>query len=167
MSKKKLFSVSNKRCVTLQSLLSQISVVITDASSTGLGVALMQADNNGKLSAIAFASRILDKAGLNCSVTHKEALGVVWAQRHFRGLILGYRIHVLTDHYAVTELFKGNSLTGKFARWQLTVQEFNPSLSYIPGKSNTVADALSRNVPPVSLLSDTQALPSLEEIKAH
>ncbi len=61
----------------------------------------------------------------------------------------------------------GNSLTGKFARWQLTVQELNPSFSYIPGKSNTVADALSRNVAPVSLLSDTQALPSLEEIKAH
>ena len=139
----------------------------TDASSTGLGAALMQKDNNGKMRAIAFASRLLNKAELNYSVTHKEALAVVWALRHFRDLILGYNIHVLTDHFAVTELFKGQSLTGKFARWQLTVQEYNPSFSYIPGKANTVADALSRNVAPVSLLSTTQSLPSLEEIKEH
>ncbi len=100
----------------------------------------MQADDTGKLHAIAFASRLLNKAELNYSVTHKEALGVVWALRHFKDLILGYRIHVPTDYYiyAVTELFKGNSLTGKFARWQLTVQEFNPSFSYIPGKCNSV-----------------------------
>ncbi len=80
----------------------------------------MEADNNGKLRTIALASRILNKAELNYNVTHKEALGVVWALRHFRDLIHGYRIHVLTDYYAVTELFKGNNLTGKFARWQLT-----------------------------------------------
>ena len=139
----------------------------TDASSSGLGAVLMQPDHDGKMRAIAFASRLLNKAELNYSVTHKESLAVVWALRHFRDLILGYRIHVLTDHYAVTELFKGNSLTGKFARWQLTVQEFNPSFSYIPGKSNTVADALSRNVAHVSLLTDTQSLPTLEEIKTH
>ena len=139
----------------------------TDASATGLGAVLMQPDKHGKMRAIAYASRLLNKAELNYAVTHKEALAVVWALRHFRDLILGFRIHVFTDHYAVTELFNGHSLTGKFARWQLTVQEFNPSFSYLPGKCNTVADALSRITAPVSLLTDTQSLPTLEEIKTH
>ena len=138
----------------------------TDASAIGLGAVLMQPDQLGKMRAIAYASRLLNKAECNYSVTHREALAVVWALRHFRDLILGYQIHVRTDHYAVTELFKGNSLTGKFARWQLTVQEFNPSFSYIPGKSNTVADALSRNVAPISLITENHSLPTLEEIKA-
>ena len=139
----------------------------TDASAIGLGAVLMQPDQLGKMRAIAYASRLLNKAECNYSVTHREALAVVWALRHFRDLILGFQIHVLTDHYAVTELFKGNSLTGKFARWQLTVQEFNPSFSYIPGKSNTVADALSRNVAPVSMITDNHSLPTLEEIQTR
>ena len=147
--------------------------VCTDASNVGLGAVLMQSDDSGRHRAIAFASRILNKAEQNYSVTHREALAVVWALRHFRDIILGYRIHVLTDHSAVTELFKGTSLTGKFARWQLTVQEFNPSFSYLPGKANTVADALSRNFAPVALITPqtlptvapSQTLPTLEEIK--
>ena len=140
-------------------------IVCTDASNTGIGAVLMQRDENGKSRAIAFASRLLNSAERNYSVTHREALAVVWSLRHFRDLILGYRIHVLTDHCAVTELFKGNNLSGKFARWQLTVQEYNPSFSYIPGKANTVADALSRHVAPVATLTVSHSLPTLEEVR--
>ncbi len=102
-------------------------ILCTDASNIGIDAVLMEKDVNGKSRAVAFASRLLNSAERNYSVTNREALAVVWALRHFRDLILGYNIHVLTDHYAVTELFKGNSLSGKFARWQLTVQEYNSS----------------------------------------
>ena len=140
-------------------------ILCTDASNTGLGAVLMQKDSNGKSRAIAFASRLLNAAEKNYSVTNREALAVVWALRHFKDLILGYNIHVLTDHCPVTELFKGNNLSGKFVRWQLTVQDYNPSFSYIPGKSNTIADALSRNVAPVALLAVSHSLPTLDEIR--
>lgn len=142
-------------------------LLCTDASNIGIGSVLMQRDNNGKCRAIAYASRVLNKAERNYSVTHREALAVVWSLRHFRDIILGYKIHVLTDHFAVTELFKGTSLTGKFARWQLTVQEYNPTFAYIPGKANSVADALSRHVAPVTMLTTSQPLPTLEEIKSY
>ena len=89
----------------------------------------MQRDENGKSRAVAFASRLLNAAERNYSVTHREAHSVVWSLHHFRDIILGYKIHVLTDHFAVTVLFKGTSLTGKFARWQLTVQEYSPSFA--------------------------------------
>ena len=81
----------------------------------------MQKDERGKNRAIAYASRVLNSAEANYSVTHQEALAVVWALNHFRDQILGYSITVFTDHAAVTNFFKGINLSGRLARWYLTI----------------------------------------------
>ncbi len=59
----------------------------------------------------------------------------------------GWESLVYTDHIAATQLFHGKNLTGRLARWYLTIQQFEPTLEYLSGKANTVADVLSRNIP--------------------
>ncbi len=78
---------------------------------------------------IAYASRTLSDAESRYSVTHLEALAVIWALKHYRDIIYGYSITIYTDHSAVTQLFKGKNLSGRLARWFLTIEEFNPVLN--------------------------------------
>ncbi len=96
-------------------------IFYTDASSLGVGAVLMQHNAHGKHRPIAYASRTLTRAESIYSVTHQETLAVVRALKHFRDIILGYPITVFMDHAAVTELFKGRDLTGRLARWYLTI----------------------------------------------
>ena len=96
----------------------------TDASALGVGAVLMQTEPGKRPHAIAYASRVLNAAESKYSVTHLEALAVVWALKHFRDIIFGYPVEVYTDHVAVTQLFQGKNLTGRLARWYLTIQQF-------------------------------------------
>ena len=70
----------------------------TGALGFSIGSVLMQQDDNGKHCVIAYSGRLLNKAKQNYDVTQCENLSVILALRHFRELILGYKILILTDH---------------------------------------------------------------------
>ncbi len=146
-------------CVKHQFLLFQILRKISSYTLTLLALELVmffcKKIHLVKHRVLAYASRLLNKAEQNYDVTKHESLSVIWAICH-----LGYKIHVHTDHYAVTESF-----TGQFAHWHLTIQEFDPTISYIPGKANSVADALSCNVATISVMTENPAMPTMDEIR--
>ena len=79
-------------------------VLETDASGLGLGAVLAQQQDNGSVTPIAYASRTLQPHKKNYGVTELEALGVVWAVKHFRPYLYGPGCHVVTDHKALKSL---------------------------------------------------------------
>ncbi|GFT74032.1 retrovirus-related Pol polyprotein from transposon 17.6 [Trichonephila clavipes] len=65
-------------------------------------------------------------------------------KKAFWGYIDGASITVASDHQPLRWLMKLKSPTGRLVRWTLQLQSFNLNMEYIPGKSNVVADMLSR-----------------------
>ena len=61
---------------------------------------------------------------------------------HFRPYLLGDHFNIKTDHHSLEKLWKAEK--GRLARWAVNLNEYDYTISYKPGKSNTNADALSR-----------------------
>ena len=78
-----------------------------DASGRGIGAVLLQKqDEDGKLHPVAFASRSLNAAERNYSISELETLAVVWAISHFHAYLYGQQVTVMTDHAAVKPILE-------------------------------------------------------------
>ncbi len=92
---------------------------------------------------IAFYSRKLTETQRNYTVGEREMLSIVETLNEFRTMLLGYRIKIYTDHENLTRLTTV-SKSPRIQRWRWTIEEFGPTIEYIKGPHNVVADALSR-----------------------
>ena len=119
-------------------------ILETDASGVGLGAILAQRQQDVTVRPIAYASRTLQSHEKRNSATELEALGVVWAVKHFRHYLYGHRCHVFSDHEPLKSLLNTPHPSGKLARWGLALQEVDLIIHYRSRKSNTSADSLSR-----------------------
>ena len=125
-------------------------IVETDASLKGLGAVLAQQQADDKVHPIAFASRSLSFHERNYGITELETLGLIWAAKLFRPYLLGHHCVVFTDHSACTSLLSSPHPSSKLARWAMAIQVLDLDIRHRSGKSNCVADALSRNPVPVA-----------------
>ena len=137
---------------------SQTFVITSDASTVGIGAALSQRDGKGCLRPLAYASRSLNKAERRYPAVELEALGIVYALRQFRQIILGYPIAIETDHKPLVFLLKHPDPNSRLYRYQLELLEYQiENIAYIEGGSNSVADYLSR----WTLAPDESCLPTM------
>lgn len=123
-----------------------------DASEQGLGAVLYQR-KDGKLRVIGYSSRTLTSAEKNYRLHSGklEFLVLKWAvTKRFRDyLFYAPSVTVYSDNNPVTYVLSTAKLNATGHRWVSELAEFNITLKYRPGKTNTDADFLSRS--PVSM----------------
>ena len=117
--------------------------IYTDASGIGLGAVLSQ-EQEGKERVISYASRSLNSAEKNYTVTDQECLAVVWAIKHFQHYLGMKPFEIVTDHSALKWLQTCKMPKGRRARWIMELQQYTFTIKHRPGKVNSNADALSR-----------------------
>ena len=116
----------------------------TDASDFAVGGVLHQRDDKNRPRPLLFFSSKLSTSQRNFSTIEREAYAVIYGVRSCRSIIFGYNVVVKSDHRPLTWLFSISKPTGRLARWQLELSQYNLSVVYIEGQLNKVADALSR-----------------------
>ncbi|MBW0581363.1 hypothetical protein O181_121078 [Austropuccinia psidii MF-1] len=120
------------------------TIVEADASDYALGAVLSQISDSGK-HPIAFDLRRLLPAELNYEIHDKELLGIVWALKRWRAFLLSLfsSFEILTDCLSLQYSMSSKILTCPQACWAEFLSEFHFSITYRPGRLDTLPDALS------------------------
>ena len=144
-------------------------LIYTDASHIAIGVVLCQIDPvDGLEHPCAFGSRKFNDSELKLSTPCKELLAIIYALTLWSFYLCGNAVHIFSDCRAWTFLKLQSGVSGKIARTALLVQEYDITISYIPGTKNKAADGLSRAFDVGESCDDqsTARHPALEKLSA-
>jgi hypothetical protein len=119
-------------------------IVHTDASGFAVGAVLSQKQLDGSVRPLAFLSKKMLDAETRYPVHEQELLAIVHALKTWRHYLHGRKFTVLTDHHSLQHFKTQPMLSGRQTRWKDIIANFDFDIVYIEGKTNTVADALSR-----------------------
>lgn len=95
--------------------------IMCDANDYAVGTVLGQRKDK-KLYVIYYASRTLDEAQMNYSMTEKELLVVVFMLDKFCPYLVGAHITVYTDHTAIRYILSKKDAKLRLLRWILLLQ---------------------------------------------
>ena len=113
--------------------------IMCDASDYVVGTVLGQPIEK-KPTIIWYARKTLAEAQMNCMMTKKEVLVVVYALEKFRPYILRNKIIIHINHAALKYLFSKKEAKPRLIRWVLLLQEFDLEINDKKGNENSVAD---------------------------
>ncbi|XP_075096304.1 uncharacterized protein LOC142174413 [Nicotiana tabacum] len=117
--------------------------LMCDANGAVIGEILGQRHNK-VLHPVYYASKILNGAQMNYTVTEQELLAIVYAFEKFRAYLLGSKVIVYTDHTNLCYLMGKKDVKPRLIWWVLLLQEFDFEVKDRKGTQNQVADHLSR-----------------------
>lgn len=116
----------------------------TDASDFAFGGHLVQLQN-GVEKSILFYSKTFNPVQARWSTSDKEMYSIVHGVKSNHYLLMGRKFTIKSDHKAL--MFNERvSASNKIERWKVSLSEYDISWRFIEGKSNVIADAMSRVV---------------------
>ena len=139
----KLIKILSSTPVLVHPIFSKVFKVTTDASDYAVAGMLSQ-DHDGIDLPVCYYSRTLSGAQLNYATIEKECLAIIECIRHWRHYLSYQPFLIETDHEPLKWLHSLSEPTRRQTRWSILLQEYEYTISHRPGKSNVVADALSR-----------------------
>ena len=120
--------------------LSKPFTISTDASNYGVGAVLVQSGRP-----VWFSSRSLNPLERKYDTREKEAIGIRFGLDKFKPYYYPNHVTVYNDHGNLRWLMEQKQ-TGRLARWQLDLQQYDFTIGYVKGNNNPVADCLSRDI---------------------
>lgn len=122
---------------------SQPFILQTDCSSLAASGILSQGEiPNDK--PIHYFSKVLNHAQIRYSTIEKELLAIILSVEYFHYYLVGREFLIMTDHRPLTYLFENKNMNARLHRWRYVLMGYQFKIVYRSGKSNVVADALSR-----------------------
>ena len=93
-----------------------------------------------------YASRSLSNTESRYSNIEKEILAAYWSLERFSHYAFGKQVVVETDHKPLESIWKKSipSASPRLQRLLLNMASYNVEMKYIQGKTNVIADVLSR-----------------------
>lgn len=116
-------------------------VLRTDASNHGVGGVLLQVVD-GVEHPVSYVSKAFTPVEARWATIEQECFAVVFSIEALQHHLRGHAFVVETDHRNLLYLQKASS--PKLIRWRLRLQEYAFEVRHVSGKSNVIADCLSR-----------------------
>ena len=117
----------------------------TDASKEGLGVVLLQKQDDGRYHPVAFGSRTLTLSEQNYHSSKLEFLALKWSvTKHFKEYLAYAPFTVHMDNNPLTYILTTPNLDATGHHWVGALASYEFNLEYQKGVDNTAADVLSR-----------------------
>jgi hypothetical protein len=123
----------------------------TDASKLGIASIFSQRHPDGRPKVVSYYSRHTTDAESRYTACELECLAVVESFDHFRIYFEGTEVSVKTDCSALRWLTSFKDTNSRLFRWSMRLSTYTYNVQHRSGKSNTAADALSRNPPTINV----------------
>jgi len=138
-----------KKCLVSDPILKPIDtnrdlVITCDGSQTGLGFAILQADDDGLLHVVRYGSYATTPAQANYNSEDLEAVALMYALKSIEWLAQCRHVTVITDNTAVLHIADWSPRNRRQRRMLTYIMQFSMTLLFVRGRHNFLPDALSR-----------------------